>query len=115
MGKKKSAAVGRVRLSAMQGRALVEQWRQSGLSVSAFCRTHSVREHILRYRLSRESTPSEPAAAQGEFFVVSASADAPAAAHASHRAAGAVIVMLPAVTPSELVQTLRGLLEEARA
>jgi len=114
VGKKKSGAGGRARLSAMQGRALVEQWRRSGLSVSAFCRTHGVREHVLRYRLSRESAPSEPAAAQGEFFVVSSSADAPSAAPASHRSAGAVIVMLPAVTPSELVQTLRGLLEEAR-
>lgn len=115
MGKKKDAAGGRVRLSAMQGRALVEQWRRSGLSVSKFCRTRGVREHILRYRLSRESAPSEPATAQGEFFVISASADVPAVAPASSRAAGAVIVMLPAVTPRELVQTLRGLLEEARA
>ena len=114
MGKKKRGAGGRQCISAMQGRALVEQWRQSGVSVAAFCRKHGVREHILRYRLSRESTPSEPAAAQGEFFVVSASADAPAAAHASSRAAGAVIVMLPAVAPSELVETLRGLLEGAR-
>jgi len=114
VGKTKSGAGGRVRLSAKQGRSLVEQWRRSGLSVSAFCRTHDVREHILRYRLSRESAPSEPGAAQGEFFVVSASADAPSTAAASHRTAGAVIVMLPAVTPNELIQTLRGLLEEAR-
>ena len=115
MGKKKSGTGGRVRLSAMQGRALVEQWRQSGLSVPVFCRTRGVREHILRYRLSQESTPSEPAAPQGEFFVVSAPGKALTPTPASNRGTTAVIVMLPAVTPGELVQTLRALLEEARA
>ena len=104
-----------MRLSAMQGRALVEQWRQSGLSVPVFCRTRGVREHILRYRLSQESTPSEPAAPQGEFFVVSAPGKALTPTPASNRGTTAVIVMLPAVTPGELVQTLRALLEEARA
>jgi len=115
VGKERSGTEGRGRLSAMQGRALVEQWRRSGLSVSAFCRTRGVREHVLRYRLSRESTPSEPAAPQGEFFVVSAPERALASAPAGDRAATAVIVMLPAVTPGELVQTLRALLEEGRA
>ena len=104
-----------MRLSAMQGRALVDQWRRSGLSVSAFCRTRGVREHVLRYRLSREPTPSEPAAAQGEFFVVSAPGKALPAAPASNGATTAVIVLLPAVAAGELVQTLRALLEEGRA
>ena len=125
MGKKKDAAGGRECLSAVQGRALVEQWRRSGLSVSEFCRTRGVREHVLRYRLSRKSAPSKPAAAEGEFFEISASAlrerqevpvrVGPAAAPAGGRAAGAVIVMLPAATACELVQTLRGLLGEALA
>jgi len=116
MGKKKSAGGGRVHLSATQGRALVEQWRRSGLSIAAYCRSHGVREHVLRYRLSREETPSPSAAAQGEFFVVSASAkDSAGAPVRGDNRAGAVIVVLPAVTPDELVLTLRGLLNEARA
>ncbi|MEY4551499.1 MAG: hypothetical protein RL685_7694 [Pseudomonadota bacterium] len=113
MGKPKEAGGGRGRLSATQGRALVEQWRRSGLSVSEYCRARGVGEHVLRYRLSREATPSKSVAPQGEFFVVSAPTMAPGVAHASdgNRAGGAVIVMLPAVTPAELVQTVRGLLE----
>lgn len=117
MGKRKHAEGGRVRLSATQGRALVEQWQRSGLSVSEYCRVRGVREHVLRYRLSRETTPSKSGATQGEFFVVSAPTMATAAAPATdgNRAGGAVIVMLPAVTPAELVQTVRGLLEGVRA
>jgi predicted dinucleotide-binding enzyme len=113
VGKGKHAGSRAGRLSAKQGRALVEQWRRSGQSVSEYCRAHDVREHVLRYRLSRETTRSQAAAAQSEFFVVSTPASAAAAAPANHgnRAGGAVIVMLPAVTPAELVQTVRGLLE----
>jgi hypothetical protein len=75
-----------------------------------------VGEHVLRYRLSRDATPSKSVAPQGEFFVVSAPTMAPGVAHASdgNRAGGAIIVMLPAVTSAELVQTVRGLLEGAR-
>jgi hypothetical protein len=113
MGKRKETGGGRGRLSVTQGRALVEQWRQSGLSVSEYCRARGVREHVLRYRLSREATPSKAVATPSEFFVVSPPTLAAAAAPASdaNRAGGAVIVMLPAVTPAELVQTVRGLLE----
>jgi hypothetical protein len=76
-----------------------------------------VREHVLRYRLSRETTSSKSVATQSEFFVVAAPTMATAAAPANdgNRAGGAVIVMLPAVTPAELVQTVRGLLEGVRA
>jgi hypothetical protein len=75
-----------------------------------------VREHVLRYRLSRESTPSKSVTTEGEFFVVSAPTMAAATAPVNdgNRAGGAVIVMLPAVTSAELVQTVRGLLEGAR-
>lgn len=116
MGKPKETAGGRGRLSATQGRALVEQWRRSGLSVSEYCRARGVGEHVLRYRLSRETPPSKTVAAQGDFVVVSAPTMTPGGTHASdgNRAGGAVIVMLPAVTPAELVQTVRGLLEGAR-
>lgn len=116
MGKEKHGESGRDRLSATQGRALVEQWRRSGLSVSEYCRARGVREHVLRYRLSRETTTSKTVAAQGDFVVVSAPTMGPGVAHASDggRAGGAVIVMLPAVTSAELVQTVRGLLEGAR-
>ena len=115
MGKAKGAEGGRGRLSETQRRALADQWRQSGLSVAAFCRARGVREHVLRYWLSREATPSEVTATQGEFFVVSASGKPLAAGPANSRTGAAVIVMLPAVTPGELVQTLRALLEEGRA
>jgi hypothetical protein len=116
MGKPKEAGGGRGRLSATQGRALVEQWRRSGLSVSEYCRVRGVGEHVLRYRLSREATPTKSVPAQGDFVVVSAPTMAPAEAPTNDgsRANGAVIVMLPAVTPAELVQTVRGLLEGAR-
>lgn len=116
MGKAKHAERRGERLSAAQGRALVEQWRRSGLSVSEYCRAHGVREHVLRYRLSRDTRPSKSVATEGEFFVVSAPTMAPAAAPVNdgNRAGGAVIVMLPTVTPAELVQTVRGLLEGAR-
>ena len=116
MGKRKDAESRRVRLSARQGRALVEQWRRSGLSVSEYCRARGVREHVLRYRLSQETTPSKTVATDGEFFVVTAPTKAPAVAPANDgERAGAIIVMLPAVTPAELVQTVRGLLEGVRA
>lgn len=114
MGKGKHAGSRAGRLSAKQGRALVEQWRRSGQSVSEYCRAHDVREHVLRYRLSRETTRSQAAAAQSEFFVVSTPAAA-APANDGHRASGAVIIMLPAATPGELVQTVRGLLESVQA
>jgi len=53
----------------------------------------------------------------GDFVVVSAPTMTPGVAHASdgNRAGGAVIVMLPAVTPAELVQTVRGLLDGVRS
>lgn len=113
MGKRKEVGGGRARLSAAQGRALVEQWRQSGLSVSEYCRARGVREHVLRYRLLRGTTPSKAVATPSEFFVVSTPAMSPAVAPSNdgNRAGGAIIVMLPAVTPAELVQTVRGLLE----
>ena len=81
-----------------------------------YCRSLGVREHVLRYRLSREVTPSPSVAARDEFFVVSAPPREPAGSRASGgNPAGAVIVMLPTVTPDELVRTLRGLLQEGRA
>lgn len=120
MGKRREAEGGRVRLSAMQGRMLAEQWRRSGLSVSEYCRDRAVPAHVLRYWLSRERTRRTPAVTPGDFIVVSAPTMAPAAPAAApaddgKRAGGAVIVMLPAVTPTELVQTVRGLLDGARA
>jgi hypothetical protein len=117
VGKRKQPEGRRDRLSATQGRALVQQWRRSGLSVSEYCRARGVREHVLRYRLSRETTPSKTVAAQGDFVMVSAPTMAPGVEHASDgsRAGGAIIVMLPAVTPAELVQTVRGLLDGVRS
>jgi hypothetical protein len=97
----------------------VEQWRQSGLSVSEFCRRQAVGAHVLRYWLLREAKPGVTAATGDAFYVVSApgtesaESDKPSMGGGS-RASGAVIVVLPAVTSELLVRTLRGLLDEAR-
>lgn len=117
MGKRSKIGGHAVHRSAAQGRALVEQWRQSGLSVSEFCRRQAVGAHVLRYWLLREAKPGETAATRDAFYVVSAPGAesggiAPASMGGGGRAGGAVIVMLPAVTSEQLVRTLRGLLEE---
>ena len=111
MGKPKSGAGGK-RLSAAQGRALVEDWQQSGLRMSKYSRERGVPEHILRYWSSRETKSGKPHAAASEFYVMSAQAPAATAlADKAHRAGGAIIILLPAVTSEELIQTLRGLRE----
>lgn len=119
MAKRSSDGGGeRVRRSAAQGRALVESWRRSGASVSEFCRRQGVKEHVLRYWVSREPTrSSQPAArARSEFFVVSAPEVASGAPSSmATGAGGAFIVVLPEATAGLLVQTLRGLLREGLA
>jgi hypothetical protein len=107
VGKRNSIGGRTVHRSAAQGRALVEQWRSSGVSVS----------HVLRYWLSREATRGESVATADAFYVVSApEADSVALANPSVREGSrAVIVVLPTATPEQLVRTLRGLLEEVRA
>jgi hypothetical protein len=120
VGKRSNIGGHAVHRTAAQGRALVEQWRQSGLSVSEFCRRHAVGAHVLRYWLSRTAEPGGTAATGEAFYVVSApgaeSAEIGAASMSGRdRAGGAVIVVLPAVTPEQLMRTLRGLLEEVRA
>ena len=120
MGKRSNIGGRAVHRSAAQGRALVEQWRQSGLSVSEFCRRQAVGAHVLRYWLLREAKPGVTAATGDAFYVVSApgaeSAEIGGASMSGRgRAGSAVIVVLPAVTSEQLVRTLRGLLEEVRA
>ena len=90
--------------------------------MAEFCRRQAVGAHVLRYWLSREAPPPQPAEEASDFFVMSAPTvpePAPSARALSggSRCAtnGAVIVMLPAVTSAELVRTLRGLLEEAQS
>jgi hypothetical protein len=71
--------------------------------------------------LSREKTPTKPVATASKFFVVSAPGKKPETDVAStspstgSRKGGAIVVVLPALTTGELVEALRGLLEEARA
>jgi hypothetical protein len=123
VGKLNSTGGYAVRRSAAQGRALVEQWRRSGESVTEFCRGQAVGAQVLRYWLSRETARKESGATAG-FYVVSAAekeregesvARASSSGAAGGRPGSAVIVVLPAVTSAELVRTLRGLLEEVRA
>ena len=107
MGKRSNIGGHAVHRSAIQGRALVEQWRQSGLSVTEFCRRQAVGVHVLRYWRSREAKPGATAATADAFYVVSA----PSTEGSKPSRRGAVIVVLPAVTSTQLVRTLRGLLE----
>jgi hypothetical protein len=120
VGKRSNIGGRTVHRSAAQGRALVEQWRQSGLSVSEFCRRQAVGAHVLRYWVSRQAKPGATAATADAFYVVStpetesAELGRPSMGGGS-RAGGAVIVVLPALTSEQLVRTLRGLLQEVRA
>lgn len=116
MGKRNNVGGHAVHRSAVQGRALVEQWRQSGLSVSEFCRHQAVGAHVLRYWLSRETKRCAKGATADAFYVVSApEADPAALARPSAREGSrAVIVVLPTATSEQLGQTLRGLLEEVQ-
>jgi hypothetical protein len=121
MRKQESAGRSAVRRSAAEGRALIDQWRRSGMSVTGFCRDQAVAAHVLRYWLSREKTTSKPVAAASKFFVVSAPGKKPetdvagSSPSSGSRRGGAIVVLLPALTPGELMESLRGLLEEARA
>jgi hypothetical protein len=125
MRKQESAGSSAVRRTAADGRGLIDQWRRSGMSVTEFCRDQGVAAHVLRYWLSREKTPikpvATPVATASKFFVVSAPGKKPETDVASpslasgSRRAGAIVVLLPALTPGELMESLRGLLEEARS
>ena len=121
MRKRESAGSSAVRRTAADGRALIEQWRRSGMSVTEFCREQAVAAHVLRYWLSREKASTKPVAPASKFFVVSAPEKKPETDVAStspssgSRRGGAILVLLPALTTIDLVKALRGLLEEARA
>ncbi len=120
MRKQEGAGRSAVRRSAADGRELIDRWRRSGRSVTEFCRDEAVATHVLRYWLSREA-PSNPVATASKFFVVSAprkkqetDVARPSRVSGSQRG-GAILVLLPALTTGDLVEALRGLLEEARA
>ncbi|HVZ31596.1 MAG TPA: hypothetical protein VG963_04175 [Polyangiaceae bacterium] len=121
MRKQESAGRSAVRRSVADGQALIDQWRRSGMSVTEFCRDQAVAAHVLRYWLSREKTTSKPVATASEFFVVAAPGKeaetdvASTSLPSGSRRAGAIVVLLPALTPGELMESLRGLFEEARA
>lgn len=113
MGKRGNIRGHAVHRSAEEGQALVEQWRQSGLSGSEFCRRQALGEHVLRYWQSREAKAKASTARGDAFYVVSTpSTDCVQGGGRSMRGGGgAVIVVLPTATSEQLVQTLRGLLE----
>ena len=64
-------------LSADQGRALVDDWRQSGLSRAAYARQHRIGAHLLMYWekkflpsvRARESLSTNPSEAAADAFV----------------------------------------------
>jgi hypothetical protein len=64
-------------LSADQGRALVDEWRQSGLSRAAYARQHRIGAHLLTYwekkilpsERSREPVSTNPSEATDVAFV----------------------------------------------
>jgi transposase-like protein len=97
--RERSKKAGRVRYNRQEGLALVAEWRQSGLSQSAFCRERGLGPHRLRYwsQVALEQTET----AKREFFVVAtdehraASAETEVSSIASDDGA-AIIVVVPA-------------------
>ena len=116
----------RKRLSEAEGRALVEEWRQSCESRAAFCKRTGMRAHVLSYWANRDWTrpkkPKEPE--QGIFFVMSPerrSTLQPVARlqdgknHSACRGGPALLVILPESSPVTLAQTIKTLLEEVQS
>ena len=111
------------RRSAAEGGALVEQWRQSGMSISEFCRGHAVGTHVLHYWRSRQSSATKARVRASEFFVVSAPDRTPEVESDEARVeqvetggsrGSAFIVVLGAASPVRIAETLRALLQESQ-
>jgi hypothetical protein len=64
-----------LRRSRDEGRALVEQWRESGLRPAEFCRTRGIAEHRLHYWKRRLQGDGEGERAVSESFFAVIAAD----------------------------------------
>ena len=70
----------RKRRSRSEGLALARDWRNSGLTQSAYCHRHGIGVHLLRYWTQIEE---RAATLEREFFVVSIDENPPAATEQS--------------------------------
>lgn len=119
----------RPRRSAEQGQALVEQWRQSGQTVAAYCRQPgTVAGHTLRYWITREKPSKSLDGKEGDFFVVSTPTDSeqsprqpatelkykplPRGGADSPVMRNAIIVVLPLMSVRGLAQAVQALIHE---
>lgn len=68
MTKTTVAASHRRRMTMAEGEALIEQWRESGLSMQEFCRRHQVGLHRVRY-WSRRIIQAPKEQSEQKFFV----------------------------------------------
>lgn len=75
MSKVERAGTRGLRRNQAEGQALVERWRQSGLSVREYCRRHGLGEHVLRYWLEKAAGGAGASSKAGGFFVVSTSGE----------------------------------------
>ena len=120
MAKGNRAGAGGVRRNRAEGQALVERWRQSGLSVGAFCRKHAVGEHVLRYWIEKSEGRDRVSTNASDFFVVSTSDEATRSGHASASEVAklndqALIIVVPlSGVGRALEQTLCAVMREAR-
>lgn len=124
--------LGRERRSAAEGRALVEQWRQSGQTAAAYCRRPgTVAVHTLRYWIAREKPSKGLDRKEGDFFVVSTPREAAEGVPQSatdlednvmgqrstdgYTMRNAIIMVLPETDTRGLAQTVQALLREGLA
>ncbi len=105
-----------------RGRALVDAWRQSGMSISAFARHHQVKNQRIYYwskRLHLSKAVQKPEPTSTDFVQIAVQVPRPPPAPHQRAAAleillpcGAVIRIAPGVDPSLLrlaVQALAGI------
>jgi transposase-like protein len=118
MAKGNRSGVGSVRRSPAEGQALVERWRQSGLSVGEYCRKHAVGEHVLRYWLDKSEGRDRASAKASDFFVVATSDEDARSGQASSVAKPsdqAIVIVVPLAGDARgLEQTLRAVMREVR-
>lgn len=72
------------RMTESEGIALVREWRESGLSMSEFCRVRGVLIHRLRYWKRRTGGLEEASDSTGKFVVLSANPVDASSASAGH-------------------------------
>lgn len=120
MSKSERAGTRGSRRNQAEGRALVERWRESGLSVREYCRKHALSEQVLRYWLGKLDGDKASSSKPGEFFVVSTLGAGERGARASESEVAtshdqALLIMVPLGGVGHAVeQVLRALTREAR-